>query len=171
MDVGIFRRNALPRRTAIAGAEHAIQRADHQHVVVAGRHGQGANGLAMHPHQLPPGAAAVIGAEDSAIVVVEQAPCRGINRRRVGGVKDDVVEDVIVPRAEVGEQRPRTSPVLGNEQLSRAGAQDDAIGIAGIVGETADVAALRPDQLPVRSEGTSGEQQTRTQSHPGQESK
>src|ERR1019366_7183595 len=97
--------------------------------------------------------ATVIRTEDAAVIVVEQSPRRSIQRRRVGGVEDDVVEHIIVTRAEVGKKRPRISSVLGNEKLSRTGPQQDAVGIAGIVGQAAHVAAFGPDQLPVGRKG------------------
>ena len=61
----------------------------------------------MCPHELSPSPATVIGTEDAAVIVVEQSPGSCIQNRRVGGVKDDVVENIIVAGAEVGKNRPR----------------------------------------------------------------
>ncbi len=140
------------------GAKYAIERADDQRVVVAGRHGEGANRLAVDTHQLPPSTPAVIRAEDTAFIVVEQSPGRRIHNCRVGGIEDDVIENVIVAGTDVSKNRPRISAVLGNEKLSRAGAQQDAVGIAGIVSQAADVAAFGPDQLPLGCCGNQAEQ-------------
>ena len=148
----------FPGGSSVTSAKHAVECANHQGIVIAGRHGQGANRRAMNSFQLAPGTATVVGTEDAAVIIVEQSPGRYVHRLRIGRIEDDVIENVVVARAEVGKNRPRIAAVLGKEKLSRAGAQEDAVGIAGIVGEAADVAAFRPNQLPIRRRGEKTEQ-------------
>jgi len=60
------------------------------------------------------------------------------------GIEDDVVEHIIVAGAELGESRPVMAAIIGDENHSGAGAQENAVGIVRIVRQTADIAAIRP---------------------------
>ena len=97
---------------------------------------------------------AVIGAEHSAFVVVEQAPSRYIDRGRVRRVKDDVIEDIVTAYGEVGEQLPGSSTVIGREHLTRAGAEQDVPRVARVISQTANIAAIGTDHPPVSRDRT-----------------
>src|SRR5664279_2822908 len=61
-DVRVLTRHLLPSRPTILRTEHSIQCPDHQGVVIARRHRQGADGFAVYSRQRAPGGPTVIGA-------------------------------------------------------------------------------------------------------------
>src|ERR1019366_6351844 len=102
----VLRRNALPGSAAITGTEDPVQSADHEDVMVARRHGQGADRLTVRSLQIAPRMSTVFGAKDAALGVVEQAPTCNINNGGIRGIKNNMVENVVLALAEMGEKCP-----------------------------------------------------------------
>ncbi len=120
----------------------------------------------MRTGKLLPGLPSIIGAEDAAFVVVEEAPSRYINRRWIGGIEDDVVKDVIVAKCEMSEQLPRSSAILRDEELTGTGAKQNVIRIAGIESKAADIAALGTDHPPVGGNRVTSQQANKKNTEP-----
>src|ERR1700739_2061138 len=77
------------------------------------------------------------------------APGRDIHELRVLRVQRNVVQNILVACAEMGEARPILPTITRDKNDSRARSQKDAIGIVGIVGKTAYVASIRPQNSPL----------------------
>src|SRR6516165_10906730 len=111
-DFRVFGAYSLPTATPIARAKYSIESTYYHSVMVAGRHRQGADRFAMRTRKLSPGLAPVIGAEDTAFGVVEQAPTGHVNRCRVCRVEDNMIENVIFAESELSKQLPGITTVV-----------------------------------------------------------
>src|SRR5205823_2414174 len=87
-----------PRRHA-NGTRRPLRRP--RGIVVTGCHGHRANRFAVQPLERSPGLAAVIGAKNIALLVIEDAPCGSENGIGVGRIKDDMVQHIIVTGSEM----------------------------------------------------------------------
>src|SRR5690348_8261508 len=96
--------------------------------------------MPMSRWKLLPGLASIVRTENAAFVVVEQAPPGHINRRRIGRIEDDVVEDVVIGEFELGKELPRGSAIVRGEDLASARTDQYVLGIAWIVSQTANIA-------------------------------
>src|SRR3954468_17757794 len=141
----------LPSVAAIARSVHAIQGARYDGLWIGGRDLKRANGHTAHTLQGFPRLSAISGTENLASFVVNHAPCGNVDPVRIGWIDSDIVEDVIVTRAEMDVTHPTGATVHRKKKLAGAGAKEYAVRIMRIVGKTADITAVRPMRLPLIS--------------------
>ena len=77
----------------------------------------------------------------------------------LGPVDGDVVENVVVASAEMREARPVAAAIIGNKHGSCVGAQEDMVWIVRIVGQAANIAAIRPQGGPLTGPNGRGAEQ------------
>jgi hypothetical protein len=142
-DLGVVRCHLLPGRSSIPRAEYAVQRSDHQRVVIAGGHGQSTNRLALHFGEGFPGRTAVIRTKYTTLIVVIESPTCRIDGRGVGWVKYDVIDHEVITVPKVSERRPGVAAVTGDKQLCRTGSQQYVGRVSGVVCQATNIAAIR----------------------------
>src|SRR5581483_189996 len=81
-----------------------------------------------------------------------------INLLRVLWIKNHVIQDIVVARSEVSKTSPTAPAVAGGKQSTGTRAQKNVIGVGRIVGQAANITALRTQSRPLAGPGDSRRQ-------------
>ena len=146
----VIRGNPLPVIASIGAAVYTIQCPSNHDFFIRRRNCHGAHALVMHRGQGFPVYAAILGAKDVARVLIQHAPRRNKNSLLVVRIERDVVEHVIVASSQLGVTRPAVSVVLRDEKHPGTGSEKNSVRVMRIISKTADIAAIRPQNAPLR---------------------
>ena len=132
-----------PGCAGIAGAIDALERSRKKNMWIGRRLRQGLHGLALEERDFMPGAAGIVADPQTAVVGVLPGP--DVERRGVGGIDHDVVEDETFGAVELGQAMPGRAFIERFVEPAVGGAEIKMIGLAGHGGKSARIASVGTD--------------------------
>ena len=95
-------------------------------------------------------------AENVAGTLILNAPGGDENGLGVVRVDRNMIEHVVVATSQFGKSRPVMASIFGDENHARAGTEENAVRVMGIIGQAADVASIRTQNSPLAGSRANG---------------